>query len=43
MNQNILQQEVMAKNLKSQPIIGRWELRNFQSIQEFETLLEFNW
>ena len=38
MNQNILQQEGMAKNLKSQPIIERWELRNFQSIQEFETL-----
>ena len=36
MNQNILQQEGMAKNLKS--IIGRWELRNFQSIQDFETL-----
>ena len=38
MNQNTLQQEGMAKNLKSQPIIGRWELRNFQAIQEVETL-----
>ena len=36
MNQNILQQEGIAKNSTS--IIGRWELRNFQSIQDFETL-----
>ena len=38
MNQNILQQEGSEKNLKPQPIINRWELRNFQSIQEVETI-----
>lgn len=38
MNKDSSHQKDEMKGLQSQPIIERWELRNFQSIQDYETL-----
>ena len=38
MNKDSSKKKDETKGLRSQPIIERWELRNFQSIKDFETL-----